>query len=98
MAADPRYVQYYLCIALKSGILSDDPRIERSIAHEIAHGFLIYGPGYYALDPIDNASDENSLHLSLLSFIDDIIVNKIIQENGFSSLSDTYLIQIERRD
>ena len=81
----------YLCIALKSGISLADPRIERSIAHEITHCFLIYGLGYYALDANDNSSDEDILHLSLLSFIDDIIVNKTLQEHSFPPYSDTYL-------
>lgn len=86
----------YLCIAAKTGILLDDPRIERSIAHEITHCLLIYGRGYYALDPKENSSDEDILHLGLLSFIDDIVVNKIIQENGFAPYSNTYLEMLKQ--
>ncbi len=79
----------YLCIAAKSGISLNDPRIERSFAHEMTHCYLIYGRGYYGLDAIDGSSDEDFLHLNLLSFIDDIVVNKIIEENSFPN-SDTY--------
>ncbi len=86
----------YLWIAAKSGISFDDPRIERSFAHEITHCFLIYSLGYYGLDAIDNSSDEDILQMSLLGFIDDIVVNKIIQDNGFIPYSDTYFNNLKQ--
>lgn len=79
-----------LCIGVIRGNNLDDLRAERSIAHEITHGLLIYGLGYYALTAKETASDEDIQHLSLLSFIDDIVVNKIIQEQGFPVFGATY--------
>jgi len=75
----------YLWIAAKTGISFDDPRIERSMAHEITHGLLVYGLGFYALEAKEAASEEDYEHLNLLSFIDDIVVNRIIQQSGFAA-------------
>lgn len=80
----------YVCVGVLSGNNLQDLRAERSIAHEITHGLLIYGLGYYALTAKESASDEDIQYLSLLSFIDDIIVNKIIQEHGFPVFGTTY--------
>lgn len=81
---------HFLCIGVVRGNRLDDARAERSIAHEITHCLLIYGMGYYALSAKEIASDEDTRHLSLLSFIDDIVVNKTIQEQGFPAFGSTY--------
>jgi hypothetical protein len=80
----------HLVVAAKSGILLDDPRVERAIAHEITHALLIYGLGYYALDVNERSTDEDISYLNLLSFIDDIAVNKVIQAHDFMPFGPPY--------
>ena len=87
---------HYLCVGVLSGNNLQDYKAERSIAHEITHGLLIYGLGYYALTAKECASDEDIQYLSLLSIIDDIVVNKIIQEHGFPALGSTYYEMLNR--
>ena len=59
----------YLCVGIVSQT-SDTTRFERTIAHEITHGLLIYGLGYCFLTGKDSAPDDIFPHLSLLSFFD----------------------------
>jgi hypothetical protein len=84
----------YLCVGIVSQT-SDTTRFERTIAHEITHGLLIYGLGYCFLTGKDSAPDDIFPHLSLLSFIDDIVVNKMIESHGFKPFSPVYLAQTE---
>lgn len=91
-----RLDSHYVCVGVLSGTNLQDLRAERSIAHEITHGLLVYGLGYYTLTAKESASDEEIQYLSLLSFIDDIVVNKTIQEHGFPALGSTYYEMLNR--
>ncbi|MFC1943058.1 hypothetical protein ACFLWO_00540 [Chloroflexota bacterium] len=44
----------------------------------------------------ESASDEEMQYLSLLSIIDDIVVNKTIQEHSFPALGSTYYEMLNR--
>jgi len=72
------------------------PRHEQSIAHEATHGYLVYKLGYLTLRTKRKPTRNEAGHVNLLfTMIDDIVVNKIIQKEGFPPFSPIYLSQVE---
>lgn len=66
--------------------------IERSIAHEATHGYIIYNLGFCRSDFHNNATDDYKRDVQLIfTMIEDIVVNKIIQNNGFPPFGHEYL-------
>jgi hypothetical protein len=66
------------------------PQMEQSIAHEATHGLLIYKEKYL----VPMANNNKSVNL-LATMVDDIIVNKIIYENGFNPFAYVYLNTVQ---
>lgn len=83
----PKYIQ----IIIASGSKPDDPEIEQSIAHEATHGLLVYKMkyclGFFKNSPTDK---EKKLVTLVFTMISDIIVNKLIQIEGFLPYSPKY--------
>lgn len=74
----------------------DYPRLaedlERSIAHEATHGYLIYGRGFCRTNFPKNIPDDYKRDVQLvLTMLEDIVVNRIIAENGFPPYGHEYL-------
>ena len=84
----PKYIQITLNL--------ENPRSpgdrERSIAHEATHGYLIHKLKFCRPIFFENADDnyKRDVHL-LFTMIEDLIVNKIIQDNGFHPFGHEYL-------
>lgn len=82
-------------IMYKEGTDLGNPEHEHSIAHEATHGYLLYKLGYSY--PIPKHKPARNGHVSLLfTMIDDIVVNKIIQKEGFPPFDPVYLTMVER--
>lgn len=72
------------------------PRHEQSIAHEAIHGYLVYKLGYLTLRTNRKPTRNEVGYVNLLfTMIDDIVVNNIIQKEGFPRFSPIYLSQVE---
>lgn len=74
-----------------------NPIHEHSIAHEVTHGYVIYKLGYCQpkLKRRTLGSEINHARL-VFTMIDDIVVNKIIQDAGFSPFAPPYLGMVEK--
>ncbi len=99
-----QYHPQYILIVLDKDYPRDPEDIERSIAHEAAHGYLIYKLGFCRTKFNADVSDEYKRDVQLvLTMVEDIIVNKLILENGFPPYGHEYLpmvreeIKIARR-
>jgi len=91
----PRYILVRIALD-RQGRRITEQEIEYSIAHEITHGFLIYKEGYcQAVFQRPTSNTERKTVSLLLTMIDDIVVNKIIYDNGFSPFSPLYLSMVE---
>lgn len=84
-------------ILFKEGTDLGDPEHEHSIAHEATHGYLIHKLGYLSprekRKPVGNEMNHVNL---IFSMIEDIVVNKIIQKEGFPPFAPIYLTMLER--
>jgi hypothetical protein len=81
------------------GISSDMPieLLEQGLAHEFTHGLLAYGRGYCRVRSRDQAGEADKQSLTLLvSMIEDIVVNKIVQSEGFETIPAVYLEEVQR--
>ncbi len=86
-----------ILILLKEGTDWGNPQHEHTIAHEATHGYLIYKLGYSYPRTKRKPAKNETKHVSLLfTMIDDIVVNRIIQKEGFPPLSPRYLSMLER--
>jgi len=79
----------------QSYLLPLEEIIEELIAHEATHGLLIHGMGFCRSVLENSASDSARKQISILfSMVQDIRVNKILQEEGYSPLGGVYLYQL----
>jgi len=86
------YHPHYIQITLNM----ENPRSiedrERSVAHEATHGYIIHKLKFCRPIFLENVDDnyKRDVHL-IFTMIEDIIVNKIIQDNGFYPFGHEYL-------
>ena len=74
-----------------------DEQIEQSIAHEVTHGLLAYAKGYCLIEYKHTLTKLESDSIGILAtMIEDIVVNKIIQENGFLPFTSIYLETVKK--
>jgi hypothetical protein len=74
-----------------------DNQIEQSIAHEVTHGLLAYAKGYCQIGYKHHLTKLESDSIGILgTMIEDIVVNKIIQENGFLAYTSIYLDTVKK--
>lgn len=85
-----------ILVEISPGLQGD--QLEQSIAHEITHGLLTYGSkNYCSLNPKQRLNQVGAESLSALqTMIEDIVVNKLIQEEGFSPYAFDYLNEVKR--
>ncbi len=90
-----RYHPDQIVIIIKEGVNRSEPDMVRSIAHEATHGYLIFKLGYCRPVFKENTSETimKNAHL-VFTMMDDIVVNKIIQENGFPPFGSEYLVSV----
>ena len=84
---DPSFIK----IGVLKNIINDSNNLENSLAHEVTHGLLLYGYGYSTLKPITQLNETQNKSLGLIgTMIDDIVVNKLIQDEGFEPYAKVY--------
>jgi hypothetical protein len=96
ISAAYRYHPDYIVIVITVGIKRTETDLERSIAHEATHGYLMHKlkfcrPVFHKI-----ADDNYQRDVQLLfTMVDDIVVNKIIEEHGFHPFGSEYLPMVE---
>jgi hypothetical protein len=79
-------------IRVLARIDENDERFQETIIHEAVHGLLYYSKGYYHPEPESACTESVSLSLDILaSMVDDIAVNKIMQDKGFREIKEIHL-------
>jgi len=89
------YDPSHIFVQFVSSIDMTDPRVEHLIAHEATHGFLTLKKGYCSYFLKRPASGIEKRHVRILfTMVDDIVVNKTIQEESFPPFSSVYLSMV----
>lgn len=84
------------CIRVKIDQNIEMEDFEQSIAHEITHGFLAYKKKYCQLDYVQEPNEIEGKTIDIIvTMIEDIVVNKIIQEENFQPYPCDYLNKIQ---
>lgn len=66
--------------------------MERSIAHEATHGYILYKLGFCRTQYYRGVSDDYKRDVQLIfTMVEDIVVNKIIMDNKFPPFGHEYL-------
>lgn len=97
MWAGYRYHPNFIIVIIRSGVIKTNETLERSIAHEVTHGYILFKKNYCRaeLDELTPENEKKDVQL-IFTMIDDIVVNKIISENGFSPFGDEYLAVVQK--
>lgn len=72
-----------------------DPEVEKVLAHELTHALLYYARGYLYVDApegVDTRLVQQSA--DVMDFIDDIVVDRIVQDEGFLPVTEHQLSSI----
>jgi hypothetical protein len=91
------YHPHYTVVVLNSSEprLSED--MERSVAHEATHGYILHKLGYCRAAFSDKTSEDVKKKANVLfSLVEDLAVNRIIQENGFPPFGSEYLAMLKK--
>lgn len=81
-----------MVIMLPQGTTRIGKRWEHSVFHEATHGLLLFKQGYNSVENREAlTSEETKLAMILGSIVDDIVVNKIISEEGVPPFGHYYL-------
>jgi hypothetical protein len=84
-------------IKLSRQCLLNERLIDHSVCHEAVHGLLEHKQGYYYPHVIESLTiEERNLCSLVMTMINDIVVNKILADNGFSPFSTAYIRQVRR--
>lgn len=74
-------------------------QLEHSIAHEVTHGLLRYKKGFPRISPRRRLSEKEAVSVSILcSMLEDIAVNKITYDEGFSLFYYNYLETVQKEE
>ena len=87
---DPEYIRVKIVQNIET------KKYEQSIAHEITHGFLAYKKKYCQLDYVQEPNEMEGKSIDIIvTMTEDIVVNKIVQENNFQPYPYDYLDKIQ---
>lgn len=90
------YHPNFIVVIIRSNIEKTNDDLERSIAHEVTHGYILFKKRYCRPNFTFAAEDNDKKDIQLLfTMIDDIVVNKIISEYNFSPFGSEYLPAVE---
>jgi hypothetical protein len=97
MWAGYRYHPDFIIVIIRSGIEKTNETIERSIAHEATHGYILFKKNYCRAEFDEFISENEKKDIQMIfTMIDDIVVNKIISENGFDPFGEEYLAVVQK--
>ncbi|MGZ4856782.1 MAG: hypothetical protein ACXVZU_00250 [Methanobacteriaceae archaeon] len=92
-----RYHPQYILIIINPTVKRSITDLERSIAHEATHGYILHRLGYCR--PLFSHETPEKIqqmtHL-LFTMVEDLVVNKIIQDNGFLPFGSEYIPMLKR--
>lgn len=91
------YHPQYTVVVLNSSLprLSED--LERSVAHEATHGYILHKLGYCRAVFTEKTSEDIKKKANVLfSIVEDLAVNRIIQENGFPPFGSEYIPMLKK--
>ena len=89
---DPRFIK----IVLDPSINLKTNYAEYSIAHEVTHGLLTYAKGYAPLIAKRPLTAKEQTRRSIAAvLIEDIVVNRILQTEGFAPFAPIYLATVQ---
>jgi hypothetical protein len=92
MWAGYKYHPDFIIIIIRSGIEKTNETLERSIAHEATHGYILFKKKFCRAEFNQKISENEKKDIQMIfTMIDDIVVNKIIYENGFNPYGKKYL-------
>lgn len=91
-----QYHPQYLLIIFNSKYPRAPEDVERSIAHEATHGYILYKLGFCRSQYYTGVSDDYKRDIQLIfTMVEDIVVNKIIMDNGFPPFGHEYLPMVQ---
>ncbi len=97
MWAGFRYHPDYIIVIIRSDIQKTNETLERSIAHETTHGYILFKNQYCRGEFPESTSDSDKRDIQMIfTMVDDIVVNKIITENGFTPFGVEYLTAVQK--
>jgi hypothetical protein len=86
-------------IMLPQGTTRIGRRWEHSVYHEATHGLLLFNQGYHTFERREAlTSEETKLAMILGSIVDDIVVNKIVSEEGVQPFGYYYLQTVKQEN
>lgn len=92
-----RYHPDYILIILNPETLRPPEDTERSIAHEATHGYLMHKLGFCRPVFSEGADENYERDVQLIfTMLEDLVVNKIIQNNGFYPFGREYLLMVRQ--
>lgn len=97
MWAGYRYHPDFIIVIIRSGIQKTNETLERSIAHEVTHGYILFKKNYCRAEFNSSISVNEKKDIQMIfTMVDDIVVNKIISESGFKPFGEEYLQVVKR--
>ncbi len=97
MWAGFRYHPNYIVVIIRSDIQKTNETLERSIAHEATHGYILFKKQYCRGEFPESTSDSDKKDIQMIfTMVDDIVVNKIITENGFTPFGVEYMTVVQK--
>jgi hypothetical protein len=92
-----RYHPQYILIIINPSVKRSITDFERSIAHEATHGYILHRLGYCRpiFSPETPDKIQQMTHL-LFTMVEDLVVNRIIQDNGFLPFGSEYIPMLQR--
>ncbi len=72
-------------------------QFEQSVAHEVTHGLIKYKHGYQRPKVKDQTSSVDAMRVNLLlNAIEDVVVNKLMRDEGFQPYAFNYLDMVKQ--
>ncbi len=97
MWAGFRYHPDFIIVIIRSDVQKTNETLERSIAHEATHGYILFKKQYCRGEFPESTEDSDKKDIQMIfTMVDDIVVNKIISENGFTPFGVEYLNVVQR--
>ena len=97
MWAGFRYHPDYIIVIIRADIQKTDETLERSIAHEATHGYILFKKKYCMGDFPESTSVSDKRDIQMIfTMVDDIVVNKILTENGFTPFGVEYMTVVQK--
>ena len=92
-----RYHPQYILIIINPAVKRSITDFERSIAHEATHGYILHKLGYCRpLFTYETPAKIQQMTHLLFTIVEDLVVNKIIQDNGFLPFGSEYIPMLKR--